>query len=69
MSEDQKKCNALKKIERHEDFIEYGEECGQPAAYRVKFQQGAWPMNWGNVVFCDDCGQKLWEELKELLDL
>jgi len=75
MSEDQKSCNAMQRI-YHTDFktyekgsYEYGEECGKPAAYRIKYDQAAWPMNWGKVALCDECGAKLWQELKDLLDL
>jgi hypothetical protein len=76
MSEDQKKCNALKRI-YHTDFRVYekgsfdyeGGECGEPAAYRIKYDQGVWPMNFGRVAFCEACAAKLWQELKDLLDL
>jgi len=69
MEEDQKICNALKKVAVHSDYIEYGEECRKPAAYRIKYDQGIWPMNFGRVAFCEDCAAKLWQELKDLLDL
>jgi hypothetical protein len=76
MDQDQKTCNALKRI-YHTDFRVYekgsfdyeGGECGKPAAYRIKYDQGVWPMNFGRVAFCEGCAAKLWQELKDLLDL
>jgi hypothetical protein len=69
MKKENEKCNAFTIVKRHSDWIQYGEECGKPVAYKIKYDQKAWPMNWGEVVFCDDCGDKLWQELKELLGL